>query len=86
MLYWNKDPEEFASFLDFHRLFLKQDLQRREQNQRMMLYTGPGIGEHPNLKGLWAGLLESRILLEEQFQGYSQVFAPVGHQILLENY
>ena len=49
----------------------------------MMLYTGLGIGEHPNLKGLWVGLLESRILLEEQFQGYSQVFRAVGHQILL---
>ena len=83
MLYWNKDPEKLRSFLGYHRLFWKQDLERREQNQRMMLYTGLGIGEHPNLKGLWVGLLESRILLEEQFQGYSQVFRAVGHQILL---
>ena len=83
MLNWNEDPEKLGSFLGFHRLFLKQDLQRREQNQRMMLYTGPGIGEHPTFKGLWAELLESRILLKEQFKGYSQNFRAVGHQILL---
>ena len=62
-------------------ILIFRDLQRREQNQRMMLYIGLGIGEHPTLKGLWAGLLESRILLEEQFQGYFQVFDAVWHRI-----
>ena len=83
MLYWNKDLEKHGSFLGFHRLLLKQDPQMREQNQRMMIYTGLGIGENPTLKGLWAGVLQSRILLEEQLQGYSQVFRAVGHQIHL---
>ena len=83
VLYWNKNPEKRGSFLGFQWLFLKQDLQRREQNQRMMLYTGLDIGEHPTLKDLWTGLLESRILLEDLFQGYSQVFRAVGHQNFL---
>ena len=39
---------------------------------RLMLYTGRGIGEHPIIIGLRVALLESRILLEEQFQGYSR--------------
>ena len=82
--YWNKDPKKLGSFLEFHRLFLLQDLQTREQNQRMMLSTGLGIDEHPTLKGLWAELLESRILLDEQFQLNSKVFRAVGHRILLE--
>ena len=38
VLYWKKDLENLGSFLGFPRLFLKQDLQMREQNQRLMLY------------------------------------------------
>ena len=49
----------------------------------MMLYTGLGIGEHPNLKGLWAGFHESTIRLEEHYQGCSQVFSADGYQTLL---
>ena len=52
MPYWNNASKNFAVFWVFHRLFLKQDLERTKQNQRMMLYTGPGIGKHPTLIGL----------------------------------
>ena len=50
----------------------------------LYIYTGLDIDEHSSLKGSWAGLLESTILLEEQFQEYSQIFRAAGHQIILE--
>ena len=45
----------------------------------MMLHTGLGIGEHPILAGLCVELLESKILLEEQFQDIFK-FCAFGHQ------
>ena len=78
MLYWNKDPKIPDSFLGFHRLFLKKDLQRREQDQRMMLYTDLGIGEHPSPKKLRAGLLESMILLKNGSKDILKFFALLG--------
>ena len=66
-------PENWQLFC-FYRLFLKQDLWSTKQNQRMLLFTGRGNGEHPTLIGLWVGLLESTIFLVEKLPMISWSF------------
>ena len=73
----------FWFFFNFRRLFLEQHLQRTTQNQRTMPYTCLGIGEYPIVRALWVELIESRLLVEEQFPGYPQIIRAVEHRILL---